>query len=109
MNEFIKDKRCLVPYHRQQLQRLGTNYYVDPQKLAETIKNLLPYLASELKDIGNANREEDGKIKSLFHKRLKNLLLAYINAYDQPYTEAFVQMQENELEDGDLLLYDEPG
>ena len=42
MNELITPERgLLVNYHNTKPQRLGTNYYVDPQNLEEKIEEVL--------------------------------------------------------------------
>lgn len=76
MNEFIKDKRCLVPYYRTSQKQLGTNYYVDPTELKNTINNLIKLPESELEAIGKENRTVYLNNKQDFYDRLDLLLQA---------------------------------
>lgn len=57
MNEFVKDKRCLVGVERTAPMQLATNYYVDPKKLDKTITGLFSLSEDELTAIGMQNRE----------------------------------------------------
>lgn len=74
MNEFILDKRCLVPYHASSPQRLAMNYYVDPVQLENTIKSLNKLSTKERRLIGIANRTMYMKKTAEFNERLMNLL-----------------------------------
>lgn len=57
MNEFISDPRCLVPYSHTSNQRLATNFYVDLEKLEETIDSINHLSQQELQSIGRNNRK----------------------------------------------------
>lgn len=74
MNEFIKDKRCLVSYNSTAQKHLGTNYYVDPVELKNTIINLMHLPQSELEEIGRKNREHYLQKTEDFYNRLELLL-----------------------------------
>lgn len=56
MNEFIVDKRCLVPYYFQIPCRLVNCYFVDPNQLRQVVLNLKSHPYEELKEIGRKNR-----------------------------------------------------
>lgn len=74
MNEFIKDKRCLVKYTSTQKKQLATSYIVDVNDLANKIKKLqnLPY--KMLHDIGQQNRNEFLKKRDQFKRNFHTLI-----------------------------------
>lgn len=74
MNEFVLDKRCLVPYKTRSPQNLATNYYVDPVQLEKTIHSLLTLSTSELEEIGLENRQFYLRNKEEFYEKLRTLL-----------------------------------
>lgn len=74
MNEFIKDKRCLVPYHRSDSIYLATKYYVDPIELENKIKYLIDLPDDELLSIGLKNRSIYLEQKQEFYEKLEELL-----------------------------------
>jgi len=74
MNEFITDKRCLVPYESKSKQRLAMNYYVSDHDLEVFVKGLLNLSEDELMAIGKANRANYLRIKENFYIRLKKLM-----------------------------------
>jgi len=74
MNEFISDPRCLVNYNRTAKQYLATNYYVDPDDLAEKIERLARLPERELRAIGRKNRKKYLELQRNFYVRLKKLI-----------------------------------
>lgn len=74
MNEFIKDKRCLVPYSSTGQASLATAYGVDPLKLQQIVQNILQLPESEKRAIGEANRLTYLRQQKEFLERLKSLL-----------------------------------
>lgn len=56
MNEFVTDKRCLVPYQKSGPCALGTCYLISPEDLTKTVELLQGLPESELRKIGNRNR-----------------------------------------------------
>lgn len=74
MNEFIKDKRCLVPYEHTQIQKLATNYYVGEDDLEIAIRKILSLPQQELVAIGAKNRANYVRMKKEFYIRLKKLM-----------------------------------
>ena len=75
MNEFIVDKRCLVPYVDTAPCNLATRYFVDPEELAKRVEDLMVLPAEELKEIGDRNRRNYLKKTKEFHQNLKQLIL----------------------------------
>jgi len=75
MNEFIVDKRCLVPYMKTAPCNLATLYYVDPEQLAKRVEDLMALSPEELKEIGDRNRINYLKKTKEFHKNLNRLML----------------------------------
>lgn len=73
MNEFVKDKRCLVKYAKTSKKMRATTYFIDPTELASTIENLKKLSPEELKQIGDANRKFYLQQKQQFQDRLKKL------------------------------------
>ena len=74
MNEFIQDPRCLAAYSNQKVQRLGINYYVDPDSLEKCIESLLTLSEEELDAIGERNREVYLERTREFYENLEALL-----------------------------------
>ncbi len=74
MNEFIKDKRCLVKYCHTHKQHYGTMYKVDEQSLAETVSLLKQLPVEELHHIAKINREEYLRRKNAFKHNFENLM-----------------------------------
>lgn len=74
MNEFIQDRRCLVPYMKTAEQRLGINYYVNPVELKKKIESLASLTPEELRAIGENNRLLYLRKKREFYERLNKLL-----------------------------------
>lgn len=70
MTEFVLDKRCLAGYSHTSIQRLATNYYVDPNQLAIVVEELMNLSDKELQDIGRKNREFYLQNKLFFEQRL---------------------------------------
>jgi glycosyltransferase involved in cell wall biosynthesis len=79
MNEFITDKRCLVPPQRTGTCRLAVMYYINPQSLQETIQNVMSLPQDELKKIGENNRLIYEKKTQEFHQNLKRLIQKTLN------------------------------
>lgn len=77
MNEFIKEKRCLVPYQRSSIKGLGINYYADRIQFEQTIKNIMNLSKEELLEIGKMNRESYTKKSQEFKENLKELMKNY--------------------------------
>jgi len=75
MNEFIHDRRCLVPFMKFSRQYLATNYYVDPQELEKKINELIALSKDELREIGKQNRKIYLQKTQEFYERLDRLLL----------------------------------
>ena len=75
MNEFIADKRCLVPYMNTAPCGLATRYFVDPEQLAKRVEGLMALPPLELKKIGKGNRTNYLKKTKEFHQNLKRLIL----------------------------------
>jgi len=74
MNEFIKDKRCLVKYSHISKEQYGTTYTVDEQSLAETVSVLQQLPVEELHHIAKLNREEYLRRKKVFTYNFDNLM-----------------------------------
>ena len=72
MNEFIRDKRCLVKYSTTEKKNFATTYIVDDKELANTVKRLQQLSYGELESIGQRNREKylsrAAKFKQNFEK-----------------------------------------
>lgn len=72
MNEFIKDRRCLVRYSHTEKMKYATIYKVDNKDLAKVVKALRKLSREELESIGRINREEylrrDSEFKQEFEK-----------------------------------------
>ncbi len=73
MNEFIKDKRCLVKYSHTTKQKLATKYHFDPEELKQTVKALMKLPKEELKKIGEKNRKEYLLQKQRFKEQIRQL------------------------------------
>lgn len=73
MNEFIKDKRCLVKYLRTEKQLYATRYQIDPIALEQIILNLVELPQEQLASIGAANRKSYLQQKQAFKERLEAL------------------------------------
>jgi glycosyltransferase involved in cell wall biosynthesis len=78
MNEFIQDRRCLVPFFKSAPQRLGINYYVDTDELKNKIESLMALPEEELRKIGEYNRMIYLQKRLEFQKRLNLLLLEMV-------------------------------
>lgn len=74
MNEFITDKRCLVPYFKTSPCKLATRYFVDSEKLSACIEHLMTLSPLELQEIGEHNRQMYLKKTHEFHENLKRLM-----------------------------------
>jgi len=74
MNEFIEDKRCLIPYEKTSSQRLATLYYVGVSDIEKHIYKFKQLPIDELLKIGKSNRERYLKISKTFNENLKNLI-----------------------------------
>ncbi len=71
MNELINPERgVLVDYNRTAPQRLGTNFYVDPDDLEKKIEVILAMSASEREQLGNNARKWYLENDRLFRSRL---------------------------------------
>lgn len=75
MNEFITDKRCLVPYQKEEKWFLATRYFIAPEDLENTIANLSGLPESELREIGENNRRMYLQKTEEFQANLKKLLI----------------------------------
>ncbi len=74
MNEFITDKRCLVPYQKIDQRYLATRYFIAPEDLEKTIRDLRSLPESELKKIGENNRAMYLQKTQEFQANLERLL-----------------------------------
>ncbi len=77
MNEFIQDKRCLVPYKNYSNQWLAINYHVDAKDLENTIIEFQKLSKKDLEEIGDSNRKRFLEKSLEFKENLKNLLMNY--------------------------------
>ncbi len=74
MNEFIKDKRCLVKCRISERRHYATTYSVEKEELELTIRNLLELPLSQLKAIGQQNRKEFLRIDKQFRENFQKLM-----------------------------------
>lgn len=74
MNEFIKDKRCLVTCHKTDKKRYATLYIANEKELAKTVKRLQQLSPEELKEIGKNNREEYLRRTAAFESNFEQLM-----------------------------------
>lgn len=74
MNEFITDKRCLVPYLGTMPCQLATRYFVDADHLVTTVQNLIGLGHEGLKKIGDNNRVMYLQKTQEFHDNLAILM-----------------------------------
>lgn len=74
MNEFIKDKRCLVKYKKKGQRKLGITYTIDEKHLASVIKALQKLPHEELRKIGQNNRQEYLRRTAEFKQNFENLI-----------------------------------
>lgn len=74
MNEFITDKRCLIPYQKQEKWFLATRYFIAPEDLENTIANLSALPENELREIGENNRRMYQQKTLEFKTNLEKLL-----------------------------------
>lgn len=74
MNEFIKDRRCLVKYSKTGKKKYATTYTVDDQDLARKVKALRQLSYDELQRIGQHNREEYLRRAEEFKQDFETLL-----------------------------------
>lgn len=81
MNEYIEDKRCLVPYVKQVPSNLATCYLVDTDGLKEVVKNLASLSEGELREIGERNRAWYLTKREEFFNNLETLLQDYEEGY----------------------------
>lgn len=74
MNEFIKDKRCLVNYKSIKKKELARTFIVDIKDLADKVTRLqqLPY--ETLQNIGQQNRKEYLRKKEQFQHNFQMLM-----------------------------------
>jgi hypothetical protein len=79
MNEFISDKRLLVPYSHSSSHTLGTAYFPTTQQLADVVYNCLNLSPEECKKIGETNRQTFLQKKREFHENLKRLFQTQVN------------------------------
>lgn len=74
MNEFIKDKRCLVKYSKKGRRQFATTYKVDYKALANAVMEIQLLSHEELERIGQENRLEYLKRDATFKRKLKKLM-----------------------------------
>lgn len=79
MNEYIQDRRCLVPYKSKKKLNLADSYEVDPVALKKVVKTLANLTEEELKDIGEANRLHYLEMKENFKQNLQMIIDKYLN------------------------------
>jgi len=70
MNEFIQDKRCLVPYRESTPFQLSTRYFADPGELTQKIRELTH---QELNTIGDQNRRVYLQKTEEFYENLQKI------------------------------------
>jgi hypothetical protein len=83
MNEFIKDKRCLVGYATTDHQYYATTYQVDEKELAQTVKALQQLSYDELQKIGQHNREEYLRRRTEFKHNFESLMQKTVHDLNQ--------------------------
>lgn len=75
MNEFIKDKRCLVKHKKKTgKQEYATTYSINEKELMKIIKTIQQLSHKELRDIGKTNRNEYLRRKNEFKQNLEKLM-----------------------------------
>lgn len=74
MNEFIKDKRCLIKAKSTGKKKYADTYLADEKKLAKKVKRLLKLPVEELQKIGQLNREEYLRRDLEFKQNLERLM-----------------------------------
>lgn len=74
MNEFITDKRCLVPYRATAPCKLATRYFADAEQLVKVVQHLMTLAPEELKKIGQNNRDMYQQKTQAFHDNLARLM-----------------------------------
>lgn len=79
MNEFIKDKRCLVKYRMIGEKNYATTYIVDDEELADTANALQQLSYEELQSIGQFNREEYLRRTTEFKKNFNDLMTSRLS------------------------------
>lgn len=75
MNEFIQDKRCLIPYTKASPLHLATLYEIDQQQLQNKIEHLLTLTSQELEEIGQRNRAVYEEKQQGFYEKLEELIV----------------------------------
>lgn len=84
MNEYITDKRCLVPYSSYFTDNLAIRYVVDSQALASAIKNLMSLSEKERHQIGIENRAKFEEKTAEFLNNLQELMQQFSLESEQP-------------------------
>jgi len=74
MNEFIEDKRCLVPVEKTVPCCLASRFLVSSQTLETTLLNILALPDAELHKIGDFNRKKCAQLNLNFKENLKKLI-----------------------------------
>jgi len=74
MNEFITDKRFLIPYNHTSKHGWATVYVLSPKDIRKKIHAVQQIPFQELKKIGEDNRARYLQLKSDFKERLKILM-----------------------------------
>ena len=79
MNELITPARGVpVPYLRSEPRHLGTNFYIDPDKLEQSITRLLQMSASDKEQYGTAARDWFKQNDTHFNQLLSEVLAEII-------------------------------
>lgn len=74
MNEFIKDQRCLVKYKEISHQYYATTFIIDEDDLTNVVRSLGELSDEELKEIGQANRNNYLRRVAEFKKNFADLM-----------------------------------
>ncbi len=79
MNEFVVDKRCLVPSSHTSPNYLAINYHITPTNLSNVVSQVINLPEEELKEIGKRNREFYLENDRLFKAKLAEIFPPAIN------------------------------
>ncbi len=74
MNEFITDRRCLVPCKLAQSSNLAYRFFVDSQDLQKTVQKVMSLSPRERQRIGKRNRAQYRKITREFYRNIRKLI-----------------------------------
>ncbi|CRX38900.1 glycosyltransferase [Estrella lausannensis] len=74
MNEFIVDRRFLIPYFKTSVHGWGKLYHVSPQEIRKAVAHTMKLSPKELKEVGEQNRRRYLELKEEFLQNLQDLL-----------------------------------